>query len=163
MCCLKYFTPSKKSDSVLVSLLELIVFLYFSFNSTIIANSAVIQSIKRVCPKSITFNNRSAIAGDKILIDDEAVAWIRFIFVTFSAVTSSGKKACSNGVFITEHTDINEQAPYRRYNQSKPFINKIASINVEIPVIVSPIIIRFFLLNLSPHVPENIEITICGI
>ncbi len=56
----------------------------------------------------------------------------------------SAVKACSNGVCIPEPTDLNAQAPYSRYNESKPFINKIASINVEIPVIVSPIIIRFF-------------------
>jgi len=74
-----------------------------------------------------------------------------------------GRNISPNGVCIPEPTDLNAQAPYSRYNESKPFINKIASINVEIPVIVSPIIIRFFLLNLSPHVPENIEITICGI
>ena len=53
--------------------------------------------------------------------------------------------------------DLSMMILYRKSKESNPFINKTANINVEIPVIISPIIIKYFLLYLSPHVPENIE------
>lgn len=141
---------------------RVIVFLYFNFNKTMIASNAVKQSIKREYPKSILSSRSPAMAGDKILIADDAVAYIPYTLVNFSSGQIKGKNAFSNGVCIPAPIDLNIQAPYNKYNDSKPFINKTDNINVVIPVIVSPIIIRCFLLNLSPHVPENIEIIIWG-